>query len=329
MSKLERLTNMDELRRLLEAQKSGAARSINAEEMAEALKERVKGQDHVVDDVCRLIRLQWAKEKRKRPIANLLFLGPTGTGKSELAKAMAEYLYGDEKAMIAIDCTALTGAHSKDHLIGMPLGYQGASQGGKLTRPMLANPKRIVLFDEIEKAYSGIFDLFLQMMGDGRLAEQGSGDVADFTQSIIILTSNAEEKAIGQLQNEISDEQELANAAKSHLVASGLFRPEIMGRIDKLYIFKPLSDEVRCEIIILKMSNLAKSYSLELEYVDPGIIFQALQRGNKLSKFGVRALEQEIDNMLAPFFVAARENGAKKVRMEVADDGTFEIVKAN
>jgi replication-associated recombination protein RarA len=93
MSKLDRLTNMDELRRLLQEQKAGQSRSINDKEMAEALKERVKGQDHVIDDVSRLIRLQWAKEKRKRPIANLLFLGPTGTGKTELAKAMAEYLF--------------------------------------------------------------------------------------------------------------------------------------------------------------------------------------------------------------------------------------------
>lgn len=328
MSKLDRLTNMDELRRLLQEQKSGQSRSINEQEMADALKERVKGQDHVVDDVCRLLRLQWAKEKRKRPIANLLFLGPTGTGKTELAKAMAEYLYKDEKAMLRFDCSEFTGPEAKNHLIGVPTGYQGASSGGKLTRPMLNNPKRLILFDEIEKAYPAVFDLFLQMMGDGRLTEQNSGEVADFTQSVIILTSNAEAAAISQLQNEMSDEQELANAVKSHLVSSGKFRPEIAGRIDKIYVFKPLSEEVMCDIIILKMANLAKSYSLELDYIDPQIIFQAFNRGNKLSKFGVRAMEGEIDNMLAPYFVAAREQGAKRVRMEVDDEGAFEVVRS-
>ncbi len=328
MSKLDRLTNMDELRRLLQEQKAGQSRTIDSKQMAEALKERVKGQDHVVNDVSHLLRMQWAKEKRKRPIANLLFLGPTGTGKTELAKAMAEYLYKDEKAMLRFDCSEFTGPESKNHLVGVPTGYQGASSGGKLTRPMLNNPKRLILFDEIEKAYSGVFDLFLQMMGDGRLTEQSSGDVADFTQSIIVLTTNAEEKAIVQLQTEISDEQELANAAKSHLVASGKFRPEIAGRIDKIYIFKSLNEEVMCEIILLKMANLAKSYGLELDYIDPQIVMTALTRGNKLSKFGVRALEGEIDNMLAPFFVAARERGSKRVRMEVDAEGDFEVVNS-
>jgi len=328
MGKLDNLTNMDELRRLLEAQKSGAARSINDKEMAQKLKERVIGQDHVVDDLAKLIRLQWAKEKRKRPIANLLFLGPTGTGKTELAKAMAEYLYGDEKAMLQFACSEFTGPESKNHLIGVPTGYHGAGQGGKLTRPMLNNPKRLVLFDEVEKAYQGVFDLFLQMMGDGRLTEPASGDVADFTQSIILLTSNAEENAIVQLQKEISDEQELANAAKSHLVACGTFRAEIMGRVDKIYIFKQLSEEVRCDIIKLKMYNLAQSYGLELEYVDARIVIDALQRSNKLLKYGARALEQVIDGMLAPFYVAAREEGAKRVRMEMDASGDYEVVRS-
>src|SRR5437763_8093893 len=99
MPRLEDITNIAELQRLLDAQNSSESRNINLDEMSAALKERVKGQDHVVDDVARVVKLQWAKEKRKRPIANLLFLGPTGTGKTELAKAMAEYLYKEEKAM--------------------------------------------------------------------------------------------------------------------------------------------------------------------------------------------------------------------------------------
>src|SRR5580658_3384861 len=135
MAKLENLTNMAELQRLLDAQKSGESRAINIEEMAAALGDRVKGQDHVISDLARLIKLQWAKEKRKRPIANLLFLGPTGTGKTELAKAMAEYLYGDEKAMLQFDCSELNASESKSRLIGMPLGIVGGGQGGQLTRP--------------------------------------------------------------------------------------------------------------------------------------------------------------------------------------------------
>jgi ATP-dependent Clp protease ATP-binding subunit ClpA len=327
MSNLAKLTNLDELKRLLDAQTSGASRAINDSQMAEALKGRVKGQDHVVDDLVRYIKLQWAKERRKRPIASFLFLGPTGTGKTELAKAMAEFLYGDEQNMVRIDCSELTGPESKHYLVGVPTGYQGASQGGKLTRPVINNPKRIVLFDEVEKAYREVMDLFLQMMGDGRLTEQGSGETADFTQSIIVLTSNAEERTISQLRRDMTDEQELVNAAKSHLVSSGIFRPEIAGRIDKIYIFKPLEGIVVCEIIGLKMQNLAKEYGLSLEYVDPRLILDAMERGNKLSKFGVRALDGEINGMLGEHLVTAKDQGAKRVRLEFAPDGVMEIVK--
>jgi ATP-dependent Clp protease ATP-binding subunit ClpA len=325
MKPIEKLTNMDELRRLLALQKSGESRTIDGKAMAAALKLRVKGQDEVIDDVVRLIKLQWAKEKRKRPIANLMFVGPTGTGKTELAKAMAEYLYGDEKAMLWFDCSEFTGPESKNYLIGVPTGYHGSGQGGKLTRPMLNNPKRVVLFDEIEKAYPAVMDLFLQMMGDGRLTEQGSGETADFTQSVIILTSNAEAQVISQLQKEMTDQSEMLNAVKSHLVSTGKFRMEIMGRIDKIYVFRSLDNEVLADIIGLKMQVLAKEYGLVLEEVDPRLILVALERGNKLSKFGVRALDQQINNMLGDHFVMAKDAGAKRCSLEIDDAGDMVI----
>lgn len=328
MPKLEHITNLAELQRLLEAQTSGESRQIKVEDMVAALNERVKGQDHVVEDVARLIKLQWAKEKRKRPICNLLFLGPTGTGKTELAKAMAEYLYKDEKNMLRYDCSEFGDASGKTRLVGSPLGYEGAAQGGQLTRAVINNPKRLILFDEVEKAYKEVLDLFLQMMGDGRLTEQGSGDVADFTQSIIILTSNAEADAIGKLQEEMTDPHEMINAVKSHLVASGKFRPEIAGRIDKVYVFKPLKGMVIAEIVALKMSGAAKEYGLELAYVDPRLIFKAMQAGNKLAKFGIRELDREIGNMLGDHLIAAKEAGGKRVRLDIEEDGVMAISPA-
>jgi ATP-dependent Clp protease ATP-binding subunit ClpC len=328
MTSLSRLTDLAELTRLLDAQASGAARTIDPAAMRTALGNRVKGQDSVIDDVVDTIHLQWAKERRARPIANFLFLGPTGTGKTELAKAIAEYLYGDEKHMLRIDCSELAGPEAKHHLIGVPTGYQGASQGGKLTRPMINNPRRVVLFDEVEKAYRDFMDLFLQMMGDGRLTEQGSGEVADFTQAIIILTSNAEAAAIARLQTEMSDPAELANAAKSHLVACGIFRAEMAGRLDRIHVFKPLEGIVVCEIIGLKMVGLAREYGLTLEYVDPQIILEAMQRGAKLAKFGVRALDHEINEMLALGFVMAKKKGGSRVRLSLDADGGLEVVNS-
>lgn len=329
MAKLENLTNLAELQRLLEAQTAGQSRQINVEEMAAALNERVKGQEHVTEDVSRMIKLQWAKEKRKRPIANLLFVGPTGTGKTELAKAMAEFLYKDEKAMIRFDCSELSDGSSKTRLVGSPLGYVGSAQGGQLTRPVINNPKRLILFDEIEKAYTEVLDLFLQMMGDGRMTEQGSGEVADFTQSIIILTSNLEGEAIGKLQEEMTDPHEMINAVKSQLVATGKFRPEIAGRIDKVYVFKKLQGIVIAEIVALKMVGLAKEYGLELTYVDPHLIFQVMKASKKMEKFGIREVERDIGNILGDHFIAAKEGGVKRVRLDIEEDGVLAISPAD
>lgn len=298
--------------------------------MRVALKERVKGQDHVIDDLVKFIRIQWGKVQRKRPIANLLFLGPPGTGKTELAGAMAAFLYGDEKNKLHFEMGQFKGKEGVTRLTGTPLGYVGSSQGGQLTRPVLNNPKRLILFDEIEKAEPEIFDAFLSMMGEGRLTEAGSGKVADFTQSIIILTSNAEFEAIGKLQEQMADDpQEMLNAVKSHLADTKIFRPELLSRVDKIYVFKPLEGIVIAEIAAMKMVGLAKDYDLELAYVDPQIIVDAMNKGNKLSKFGMRALSTVIDEMLGEGMMDAKDAGAQRVRLDVDEDGTFSISPAD
>lgn len=319
------ITDRGRLDELLARRKSGDSMKIDEEEMKRALKGRVRGQDHVVDDVARLIRLQWAKEKRKKPVANMLFLGPTGTGKTELAKAMAEFLYGDEKNMLIFDCSDFSGPEGKTRLIGTPLGYVGADAGGQLTRPVINNPKRLVVFDEIEKAWSGIFDLFLSLMGDGRLTEQGSGKQADFTQSIIVLTSNAEHDAIGKIQQQVEDPHEQVDAIKRHLRDTKIFRPELIGRLDKICVFKPLEGIVLAEIAALKMRNLAKEYGLELAYVDPYLIIEAMEKGSKLKEFGARELERVVGELLGESMVAARDAGASRIRVALDDEGDLRI----
>src|ERR1700683_3203201 len=148
MGNLDKLTDWDQLKGMLEKRSTQMGRTrVDEAALTAHLTSRVKGQDAVVADLAKLIRLQMGKAQKYRPICNLLFLGPTGTGKTELAKALAEYLYGDEKAMLRFDCSEFTGPEAKTRLIGIPTGYVGADSGGEPTRPVGSNPRRLILFD--------------------------------------------------------------------------------------------------------------------------------------------------------------------------------------
>ena len=313
------ITDKDRLLDMLSSRRQGAARIIDEADMANSLKRRVRGQDHIVDDVSKFIRLQWGKQRRGKPIACLLFVGPPATGKTELAKAMAEYLFEDEKHMLRFDCSEFSGTEGKTRLIGTPGGYVASEKGGQLTRPMLSNPKRLVLFDEIEKAYDGIFDLLLSMMGEGRLTEQGSGKVADFTQSLIVLTSNAEHESIGRLLDEFDDGFELGQAVRSVLRDAKTFRPEIISRFDQVYVFKPLEGVVNAEIAALKIAKAAEEYGVEIEHIDPQIVYEIMELGDEAGD--TRELTRLVDAKLGELLLAAREQGSDRVRIELDEQG--------
>ncbi|MDP3543963.1 MAG: AAA family ATPase [Elusimicrobiota bacterium] len=325
MSDLSKMTDWDKLQGMLKASASESQRfTIDEAKLVAHLRSRVKGQDEIIDDVARLIRLSWMKDKRTRPVCNLLFLGPTGTGKTELAKAICEHLFGDEQALLRFDCSELASPEmGKTRLTGSSSGYVGSEQGGQLTRPMFANPKRVVLFDEIEKAHPVIFDLLLQVMGEGRLTEQGSGKTADFTQAVIIMTSNSLADSMGKAVQGLTDYPRIMNAIKTLLAESGTFRPEILGRVDKVYLFKPLSGMQVAEISLLKISKLGQEYGVETHFVAPELIIQALEANIRVSKFGIRELERILFDRYASYFVEARAANAKSVSFEVADDGTI------
>lgn len=323
---LEGMTNWDDLKAMLDKkQAETAGTKVDEQAMIAHMQSRVKGQDAIVKDVARLVRLSMAKQQKSRPICNLLFLGPTGTGKTELAKAMAEYLYGNEEAMLRFDCSEFSGPEAKTRLIGTPTGYAGSEMGGQLTRPVSSNPKRLILFDEIEKAYPEVFDLFLQLMGEARLTEQGSGKAVNFSQTIIILTSNAHAEQIGKIQQEVADYLEMVNAVKSYLADSKVFRPEIIGRIDKVYVFQPLQGIVLAEVALIKIAKLAKEYGLKVQFVAPTLIMQAILSNEKVSRFGIRELERIIFDMFAGYLAEAKENGASTVALDVDAEGEITI----
>ena len=158
-------------------------------------------------------------------------------------------------------------------------------------------------------------------VGEARLTEQGSGKAVDYSQCIFILTSNAHAEEIGQIQREVTDYHEMINAVKGYLAESKVFRPEILGRIDKVYVFQPLQGMVVAEIALLKISKLAKEYGLGIQFVAPELIMQALVANDKVSRFGIRELERILFDMFAMELIDAKDSGATRVQLAVGENG--------
>lgn len=314
-----RITDKERLKAILAQRRKGQARTINEEQMKNALKRRVIGQDAIIDDLARFIRLQWGKERRGRPIASLLFVGPPGTGKTELAKALTGFLFGDENHIRRFDCGELQEKEGITRLIGTAPAYQGADQGGQLTRPMLENPKQLVLFDEIEKAYSGVLDLFLSIMGEGRLTEQVSNKVVDFTQAVVVLTSNEQYEAIGSLAQQIKDPLELNTAVRTTLRNTRKFRPELISRFDQVYVFRPLGDEGKQQVAALRIIAAANEYGVEISQIDPELVADIVLQSEAARD--TRATIRIVDSLLGDVLLRAREAGLKSVRIGIDGEG--------
>ena len=253
--------------------------------MEENIHKRIVDQEKAVRAVSDALRIARAGLKdTSRPIGSFIFLGPTGVGKTELAKALAEFLFDSESAMIRIDMTEYQERHTVSRLIGAPPGYVGYEEGGQLTEPVRRRPYRVILFDEIEKAHPDIYNILLQIMDDGRLTD-GQGRTVDFKNTIIIMTSNLGTQFVDQsdYENRVQDE------LKHH------FRPEFLNRIDEIIIFSPLKFEDIEKIVELELKKTAKSLEekgIKLKVDDSAKSLLARKGYNPT--YGARPLRQAI-----------------------------------
>ena len=282
--------------------------------LEEELHKRVVGQDEAVTAVAKAVRRARAGLKDpKRPIGSFLFLGPTGVGKTELARALASSLFGDESAMIRLDMSEYIEKHTVSRLVGAPPGYVGYEEGGQLTDAVRRKPYSVILLDEVEKAHADFFNILLQVLDDGRLTDS-QGRTVDFRNTVIIMTSNLGAKALHKNSPELGflaakksdsnvDENkgiDFKEAKKSVMDAvKRHFRPEFLNRIDEMIVFHPLTEEDLKEIVTILMSDVTKrleARDLQLE-ISPEAMQLLIKEGSDFT-MGARPLKRAIQRLI-------------------------------
>ncbi|MGC1227427.1 MAG: ATP-dependent chaperone ClpB [Candidatus Sulfotelmatobacter sp.] len=266
--------------------------------MEDRLRQRVVGQDEALERVANAIRRSRAGlSDPKRPIGSFIFLGPTGVGKTELARALAEFLFDDERALLRIDMSEYMEKHSVARLIGAPPGYVGYEEGGQLTEQVRRRPYSVVLFDEIEKAHPDVFNVMLQIMDDGRLTD-GKGRVVDFKNTIIIMTSNLGSSYLQAENLRTPEDFEKATERVTETLHQH-FRPEFLNRVDDIIIFRPLGKEQLVKIIELRLEDVRRlladrKISIELTDAAKDLLFTQGYDAN----FGARPLKRAIQKLI-------------------------------
>lgn len=296
--------------------------------MEERLHRRIIGQDEAVQAVSNTIRRARAGlQDPNRPLGSFLFLGPTGVGKTELAKALAEFLFDDEQAIVRIDMSEYMEKHSVARLIGAPPGYVGYEEGGYLTEAIRRRPYSIVLLDEVEKAHPEVFNVLLQVLDEGRLTD-GQGRTVDFKNTVIIMTSNIGSQWITDLGAKDYNEMKkrVLEALRFH------FKPEFLNRIDEVIIFRALTPEDIKAIVELQLRNLAervKEKNIELSFSER--LKETLAREGYDPAYGARPLkrliQKKLANELAMSLLRGEIKEGERVKLDLSSDGSLIIEK--
>ncbi|PID64737.1 MAG: hypothetical protein CR962_01120 [Gammaproteobacteria bacterium] len=299
--------------------------------LEEHLNKRVIGQDSAVSVIANTIRRSRAGlSDGGKPIGSFLFLGPTGVGKTELTKALTEFMFDSEELMVRLDMSEYMESHSVARLIGAPPGYVGYDQGGMLTEAVRRKPYSVVLFDEVEKAHPEVFNVLLQVLDDGRLTDS-QGRVVDFTNTIIIMTSNLGSHRIQDLTEQAQKDGD-SNGLSSKIheevmdIVSTHFRPEFINRIDETVIFNPLSKDVVRLIADIQVKKLAKRVDekqITLKVSDKGLDFLTDVGFDPV--YGARplkrAIQRELENPLATALLSGQFGVGDVINAEVENEG--------
>ncbi len=271
----------------------------------DALHQRVVGQDEAVSAVSRAIRRSRSPLKDpRRPGGSFIFLGPSGVGKTELAKSLAEFLFGSEDALIGFDMSEFMEKHAVSKLVGAPPGYVGYDEGGELTKAVRRRPYSVVLFDEIEKAHPDVFNILLQILDEGRLTD-GQGRTVDFSNTVVIMTSNVGAREIAQTSpmgftsagNAGLSDREIKSRVEGEL--KHLFRPEFLNRVDEIVVFKSLTDEQLRQVVDLMISDLRNrliAQGMSIELTDAARDFVAREGTDPV--YGARPLRRAIQTLI-------------------------------
>jgi ATP-dependent Clp protease ATP-binding subunit ClpB len=290
--------------------------------LEEELSKRVVGQDKAISTVANAIRRAKAGiSDPKRPIGSFLFLGPTGVGKTELAKTLADFLFNDEKALVRFDMSEYMEKHSVARLIGAPPGYVGYEEGGQLTEKVRRRPYSVLLFDEIEKAHPDVFNIFLQILDDGRLTD-GKGRVVDFRNTIIIMTSNIASDKILKMDSKKLEGEEL------NKILLNYFRPEFINRLDEIIVFNKLTKDDIYKIIDIQIENLKKVLSekeITLEVDDK--VKEFLYKEGYNIEFGARPLKRAIQRYIIDKLAIEILKDTSKKKFVITYDGNEVVIK--